>query len=143
MSKPELEKFSSKPEWFENAAKAGLTNLLAFADDQVILGWMENDKLTTTAIIDTSTLQSAHLFGKDGELRILRTDSGMEEIWLEDNNWAKDDIEDENYLLWNDGEQGLNYVRPVQFSKLIVRHYIRYDDQGQAYFSHSRLVSFS
>lgn len=136
--------FDGKPEWFEKTAQtAGLQFLLAFSEDQVILGWLENKKLVFTSKIDSQTLQRAHLFGKVGELRLLRNETGFETVWLDDKDWTSEDILDERYPIWRDGQQGLNYAAPAQVNGLDVRHYIRYDDQGQAYFSHSRLVAFT
>jgi len=134
---PELTAFENTPEWFAKANEKGLANILAFSDDQVFFG----DALTDVyKRLNISKVQRIHLFGENAELRIRRTTSGLEELWLEDSGWDQEDLEDENYLLWNTEEQGLDHVRPEKFSKIVVRHYIRYDDQEQAYFSHSRLV---
>jgi len=140
----EIKPFNGKPEWFGKTLKtAGLQFLLAFADDQVVLGWLDADKFVPSAAIDPQTLQRAHLFGKAGELRLLKKDTGFETVWLDDHNWAVEDMQDERYPLWRDGQQGLSFTVPEQFNAIEVRQYIRYDDQGQAYFSHSRLVAFS
>jgi len=145
MTKPEMiTPFDGQPEWFEETAKtAGLQFLLAFTDDQVITGWPEKKTLYTPTPINVIHLQRAHLFGKSGELRLIRNETGFEAVWLDDSGWDADDLQDENYPIWRDGQQGLDYSAPAQFDQLEVRHYIRYDDQGQAYFSHSRLVAFS
>jgi len=137
---PELTAFENTPEWFTKTREKGLANILAFSDDQVFFGDDLND---ISQVINTSKIQCIHLFGENAELRIWRTPSGLEELWLDDSGWDQEDVEDENYLLWNTEEQGLDHVRLEKFSKIVVRHYIRYDDQGQAYFSHSRLVKLA
>jgi len=140
----EITPYDGTMEWFGKTLKtAGLQFLLAFADDRVILGRFEKKKLFTTSVIDRQTLQRAHLFGKTGELRLLRNDAKFEQIWLDDDKMAAENLLDECYPIWREGQQGLNYSAPAQFNALEVRHTIRYDGQGQAYFSHSRLVAFS
>ena len=140
----EITQFDETAEWFEKSAEsAGLSYLLAFSDDQVILGWLKKKKLVSSSKIDVHTLQRAHLFGKAGELRLLRKETGFETVWLEDGDRAPENMQDEHYPLWRKEQQGLSYSLPAQFTGIEVRHYIDYDEQGQAYFSHSRLVGFT
>jgi len=132
--------FDGIAKWLEETLKSADSQfILAFTDNEVVLGDVENNALASGLQIDPQTLQRAHLFGANGEWRLLRSQAGFDAVWLDD-DWAADDLLDERYPIWREGQQGLSYVAPPKFKALTVRHYIRYDDQGQAYFSHSRLV---
>ncbi|MEW6403477.1 MAG: CRISPR-associated protein Csx19 [Chloroflexota bacterium] len=121
--------------WFETQAqKREVSHLLAFADDGVIRaevkdGHLEN--VNNLELLRAETLQRAHLFGENGELRISRKGkASFESVWLDD---SEQRLSDEAYPLWSNDAKGEG--------ALILRHYIRYDEQGQAYISHSRLVA--
>lgn len=111
----------------------------------------------------TLTLQQARLFGEAGELLVWR---GQKEgewhgRYLTDNGFAQEDILNETHRLWGeasdlpgpingfslmrDGVQGLLHAPPLPLTQgeraaLQVRHYLDYDEQGQAYIALSRLV---
>jgi CRISPR-associated protein (TIGR03984 family) len=150
-------------EWLQTyASDKKLSYLLAFADDGVIWGWFDGKQLATApetwAQLRIQTIQRIHIFGQAGELRIFRTRDGFETTWLEDAGWEPSNWINERYLLWGEGEyskdnftlmveglQGLRHMPPVpdgqgKSAYIDVRHYIRYDIQGQAYISHSRLL---
>ena len=107
------------------------------------------------------TIQQARLFGLAGELLVWRTRTGFAARLIEDGPLPPPDaLPDEKNLLWRmgniveardgftllkEGEQGLRHAPPVvpegnRRPTLIVRHYVDYDDEGQAYISLSRLV---
>ena len=163
-----VEKFSKDVkdlrDWLQTQARENqLSYLLAFADDGAIWGWFDGKQLALApeacAPLRIETIQRIHLFSQDGELRIARTGHGFETTWLEDAEWEKSNWMDERYLLWGEGEstgnhftlmvegqQGLRHMPPIQDGKgktgyIGIRHYIRYDAQGQAYISHSRLIN--
>lgn len=110
-----------------------------------------------------TTLQQARLFGDGGEILIWRASQGFRGRRLMDDGGADSDVYDEAYLMWHQGNQpeevgqkerftllkeggqGPRHAPPVvpngsNRPKLIVRHYIDYDDQDQAYVALSRLV---
>lgn len=109
------------------------------------------------------TLQQARVFGPAGELLLWRTDSGFAARVIEDGpEHPSDALPDEEHLLWRlgekveagdgftllqEGQQGLQHAPPVEGlpvgarPTLVVRHYLNYDDEGQAYVAMSRLVS--
>lgn len=110
------------------------------------------------------TLQQARVFGPAGELLIWRTEAGFAGRLLEDANLRLEKLreEDERHLLWRqgspvkvdaiaefallqEGAQGQRHAPPVIPSGnrrpwLKVRHYVDYDDEGQAFIALSRLV---
>ena len=113
--------------------------------------------------LDILTLEQARLFNEAGEFRVWRTENGFDARWITDG--PNIDYIDQPYLLWGtdivdvkngftlvrDGQEGLLHAIPDDWRHagfdgtdrplaLIVRHYISYDDQGQAYFALSRLV---
>lgn len=109
------------------------------------------------------TLQQARLFGPTGELLVWRTDDGFAARLIADGpDCPPDAIEEEN-LLWGlgrsvesgegftllqEGQRGQRHAPPVSAPAvrntarpaLLVRHYVDYDDEDQAYVSLSRLV---
>lgn len=109
------------------------------------------------------TLQQARLFGEAGELLIWRVeDGGWNGRYLSDTDVANEDMLDETHLLWGeasdppgpqdgfvlmrDGVQGLLHAPPLKLARgeraaLQVRHFLAYDDEGQAYIALSRLVA--
>lgn len=116
----------------------------------------------------TDTLQQARLFGKDGELLVWRgnDDNDWCGRYLTDGQVSQDDTLNETHRLWGtasdppgprdgftlmrDGAQGFQHAPPIELpdpeprqnrrSGLSVRHYLAYDEQGQAYIALSRLV---
>lgn len=137
--------------------------LLAQADDGVIWGRFENGSLLTRGReLRLATLQAARLFGPQAELFIWRTNEGFAARLIdaeppsseEDPAWF-----DELHLLWGqpagrpqdgftpleEGAEGLRHAPPLELvgnerAALRVRHYLDYDEMGQAYISFSRLV---
>jgi len=108
------------------------------------------------------TLQEARVFGLAGEVRIWRTAKGFEARLLTDDGVGLEALPDERHLLWHqgspvevrqdmgfallqEGAQGQRHAPPVipqggQRPKLVVKHYVDYDTEGQAYIALSRLV---
>jgi CRISPR-associated protein (TIGR03984 family) len=106
------------------------------------------------------TLQEAWIFGPGGEVRIWRTNGGFEARLLTDEGVDLDALPEEKHLLWHqgnpvkthrdfallqEGAQGQRHAPPVipqagQRPKLVVKHYVDYDPEGQAYIALSRLV---
>lgn len=112
----------------------------------------------------TLTLQQARLFSPQGELLIWRGANNNEWCgrFLCDADGNKEDLINECHHLWGtaseppgskdgftlmrDGQQGLLHAPPISLKRderagLQVRHYIDYDEQGQAYIALSRLVN--
>lgn len=107
-----------------------------------------------------ATIQQARVFGPAGELLIWRTDDGFAGRVIADGENLPLDAYPEKQLLWGvvtepqptagftllaEGEQGQRHTPPLIMSKperacLLVRHYVSYDEHGQAYVSLSRLV---
>ena len=109
------------------------------------------------------TLQQVRLFGPAGELFVWRTREGFAGRSLMDGPAHDEDAFEQAYLLWHQGQpeavdrqagfallqeggQGPQHAPPVipngrQRPRLVVRHYVDYDDQEQAYIALSRLVN--
>ncbi len=108
------------------------------------------------------TLQQVRVFGPAGELLVWRTEDGFRGRLVQDGPEPPEDaLPDEEHLLWGmgrppepprkgftrlvEGQQGLVHAPPVevregQRPRLVVRHYVNYDEEGQAYIYLSRLV---
>jgi len=108
------------------------------------------------------TLQQARIFGPEGELLIWRTAGGFAGRLIEDATMELKALPDEQHLLWHqgspvkvdtqagfallqEGQQGQRHAPPVipqgrRRPALKVRHYVDYDDEGQAFIALSRLV---
>jgi CRISPR-associated protein (TIGR03984 family) len=108
------------------------------------------------------TLQQARVFGPGGEILIWRTDEGFAARLLVDGQPDLETLPDERHLLWHlgnpvkvdpeagfallqEGQQGQRHAPPVipkgrRRPALVVRHYVDYDEQGQAFIALSRLV---
>ncbi len=122
------------------------------------------DRYPAVAVkLRAETLQEAHIFGPGGELRLWRTSDGFEARLLTDNDVGLEALPEERYLLWyqgnpvktdpaagfallQEGARGQRHAPPVipqgrQRPKLVVRHYVDYDADGQAYIALSRLVA--
>lgn len=157
-----------------------LTYLLAFADDGVIWGRMDGDKLVIAheasqkedkknyAQLRGKTLQQAHLFDEELEIRIFRDEMGNwkfkkikdegefiteSQILWGDQLAEKDQPFDENFTRLKAERKGIppqilpikrkDYVnaKPV---RLVVRHMVDFDkDTGEAYIKISRLAGLS
>lgn len=114
------------------------------------------------------TLQQARLFGQYAEVRVWRNGVDFQACRLEDQTDEEAEAFDERHILWgtqpgrqangftlvSDGRQGLRHAVPLNVSKtafetngknsrplrLLVRHYLSYDEDGQARIVLSRLV---
>lgn len=162
--------FEKQPrQWFIRQGNArGLRYFLAHDYDGVIWGFIENGemKLSGEAFSEVAvplrilTLQEARLFGEAGELLVWRGQEAWNGRFLSDD--GEDILGDEVHRLWGtasdppgpqdgftlmrDGVQDLLHAPPLTLPRdaratLTVRHYLDYDDQGQAYIALSRLVS--
>jgi CRISPR-associated protein (TIGR03984 family) len=148
-----------------------LTYMLAHAEDGVIWGHFNEDSLATAdqffpqlPSLRLLTLQQCRIFGLSGEVLLWHT----EQEWIARFTKNCTDVEhiEEKQILWGtrreneqdgftllaDGQQGLRHAVPltgIRFDKeekkrpirLIVHHYIDYDDDGVAYIGLSRLVN--
>ena len=154
--------------WLEEKSKIhNLKWLLIHADDGVIWGELRDDVLHVASDFSadlhcpelrSETVQMARLFGENGELLVWRDDNySFSSRLVEENRGVNIEYFDETMLLWgtrrensNDdfflwehGSEGLRHAPPVDSNrdlKLKVRHYIDYDEDGQAYIKFSRLV---
>lgn len=161
---------SNPREWFAAQGQLrGLDYFLAHNDDGVIWGKVAGEQLHLSGeafaevqvTLRTLTLQQARLFGEAGELLVWRGNDGWSGRYLSDAHVTQDDVLYETHRLWGtassqqgeldgftlmrDGQQGLLHAPPIALEKnqrigLRVRHYIDYDEQGQAYIALSRLV---
>ncbi len=108
------------------------------------------------------TLQQARIFGPAGELLVWRTKKGFVARLIKDTHLTLKALPDERHLLWHlgnpvkvdqqtgfallqEGKQGQRHAPPVipqgkRRPALKVRHYVDYDEEGQAYIALSRLV---
>ena len=108
------------------------------------------------------TLQEVRVFGPAGEMRLWRTAKGFAARLLTDDGVGLEALPDEKHLLWHqgrpvevsqdtgfallqEGARGQRHAPPVipqgkQRPKLVVKHYVDYDPEGQAYIALSRLV---
>jgi CRISPR-associated protein (TIGR03984 family) len=142
--------------------------LLVHADDGVIWGQLSGDALTLSGhaydVVNVSlrakTIQQLRLFGPGGEFLVWRSDGGFAGRII----GAAADADEENsftetHLLWGErtapsqdgftllraGARELLHAPPGagQTAAVTVRHYIRYDQVGQAYVALSRLVDLT
>ena len=155
--------------WLEQQANTNnLRWLLAHADDGVIWGEVRNDNLHLSTHLSgpelrAKTLQMVRMFGEAGELYLWKsTNDWSARLVLEGEGDTKqyydetqllwgthvDKIEDGFVLLYH-GAEGLRHALPMQLLEgklelqpvLNVRHFVNYDDDGQAYVEFSRLIS--
>lgn len=164
--------------WFLQQPRVGdMAYLLAFADDGVIWGRLVGETLSlagqhfpnTSPPLRLLTLQQAHLFGTEGEIRLWRQDAGFAARRIFDQPDTQESAFDEGQILWGtqvverkdgftrlaDGRQGLHHVPPLEIPalafapaptlyrplRLVVRHYLRHDADGRAAVALSRLVT--
>lgn len=149
----------------EQARSYGMRWLLAHADDGVIWGDFCDDKLhlSSDAFPEVSppmrveTLQQARLFGPRAELLLWRDDVIWRARLIHDGTGEPGEYYDEAHLLWGNkeerrkdgfvllrqGKEGLRHAPPASSTevRLTVRHYLAYDEDGQAYVVCSRLVA--
>ncbi|MGB3240227.1 MAG: CRISPR-associated protein Csx19 [Geitlerinemataceae cyanobacterium] len=159
----------------EKAASHQLTYLLAHADDGVIWGRFDREKLTTADKIfypsefnvylpklRLRTLQQCRIFGNNGEILLWRINDRQfkwrfignlqqEKIIEKQILWGTHGIKRDNFTLLSEGSQGLKHAVPftdielnnkklVNPVRLLVHHYISYDESGVARIDRSRLV---
>ncbi len=151
------------------ARRHGLRWLLAHADDGVIWGEILESGLHLSSDafpevsppLRTVTLQQARLFGSQAELLIWRDGAAWRARLIRDISAEQEGEKfcEETYLLWGthveerrngfallrEGRQGLRHAPPLPENakppaRLRVRHYLAYDEDGQAYIACSRLV---
>ena len=151
----------------EQAKLYGLRWMLAHADDGVIWGELRDDKLHLSCDafpkisppLRIETLQQVRLFGHLAELLMWRDESTWRARLIKDHAGELNPCYDEDHLLWGtdtdqekdgfvllrQGKEGLRHALPLASAdsrpRLKVRHYIAYDQDGQAYIAYSRLVS--
>lgn len=152
--------------WLEEKAKAhNLCWLLAHAYDGVIWGEMRYGSLHVSTELfgpelRSTTLQSARLFGENSELLIWRANNGWQARLIKDGEGIDIECYEEQNLLWgtnvenrkngfallSHGSDGKRHAPPIKEDfelplAINIRHYIKYDEDGQAYVQFSRLVS--
>ena len=155
--------------WLEQQANThNLRWLLAHADDGVIWGEVRDDGLQLSNCLfgpelRAKTLQMARLFGEIGELYLWESDDGWSARLVVEGEGGIAEYYDECHLLWGThvekteggfarlrhGAEGLRHVPPMPVPEgalehplvLNVRHFVNYDDDGQAYVEFSRLIS--
>ncbi len=157
-------------QWFAAQGEARkLRYFLAHDDDGVIWGRIDQGQLKLSGEafpeyvnvpLRALTLQQARLFDEAGELLVWRGDDGWRGRFFNDD--GEEILNDEIHRLWGtasdppgpkdgftlmrDGDQGLLHAPPLTLPRdaraaLTVRHYVDYDEQGQAYIALSRLVA--
>jgi CRISPR-associated protein (TIGR03984 family) len=136
-----------------------------FIRDSLLTSGEAFDKLP---VLRLRTLQQCRIFGARGEILIWRTEEGWGCRLCQEKDDAGIDFISENQMLWGtkkvkaekdgftllvDGSQGLKHAVPltsipfseraVRPTRLLVRHYITYDEDGLAYIFLSRLVDLT
>ncbi len=151
----------------DNGIQADEMVLLLHADDGVIWGRLAGESLALSSDayeavnvkLRPQTIQQMRLFGDAGELLVWRRRDGFtgRVITMEaDTAVGKDNTYDEAYLLWGEqtadavngftllraGARELLHAPPGngETAKMKVRHYIQYDEAGQAYIAVSRVL---
>ena len=145
--------------------------LLAHADDGVIWGRIDAAGLHTSSesspdvspLLRAVTLQQGRLFGEGGELLLWQSGDGWKARLLADGVLG-DDYFDEDQIVWGDsaepapdgftrlreGVQGNVHVVPLRVDssaaerrriRLCVRHYLDYNEDGEARIAASRLLA--
>ena len=140
--------------------------LLSYHDDGVIWGLLVGNTLALSSeafsevavSLRAKTVQQLRFFGEAGELLVWRTGAGFQGRVVTaavDTAVGKDDYHDEDYLLWGtnisekneftllqEGARGLLHAPPGtgETARLKVRHYIQYDEVGQAHYTLSRVL---
>lgn len=128
------------------------------------------DQDPTLPQMDSTTLQRLHLFGENAEIRLWKRDDSWNFCRLSDKPGEENASFDEKYLLWGttiddsldghvptgftpvmEGIQGQHFILPLSASQnhlkrratLAIRHYLQYNDDGEARIIASRLISLS
>ena len=139
-------------------------NLLAFADDGVIWGFMDGDKLVTSHQIDAKaspelrekTLQQAFIFDEKEEVRLFHDELNQ---WHARLVVDGSEVIEESQILWGDeiiGESQHGFIQvkdntkgiPNQYLpvgkgtcfRLDFHHNITYNENGEAYVAFSRMA---
>jgi CRISPR-associated protein (TIGR03984 family) len=126
--------------WFAEQSSVGSPAwLLAFADDGVIWGFLDNGEFhlsgntypQVSPQLDTNTLQQAFLFGEKAEVRVWRVENAFSASRMEDQPGEAQEAFDEDQVLWGtqiapdtkksdyftlvtDGRQGLMHAIPLK-----------------------------
>ena len=115
---------------------------------------------TIAVELRTETLQQARVFGEAGEILVWRDGADFMAREIADGGQKLEDAFEEKHLLWGqgqpapprqgftllvEGQQGMSHAVPLVVESnrrpaLRVRHYIDYDNEGQAFICLSRLV---
>lgn len=165
--------FKANPKaWFEANAKSDMDYLLAHAEDGVIWGKVVDKQLMLAGSefaevkvdLRVETLQQARLFGVAGEILVWRDGDDFKGRQVMDGAKPAAEIVEEVQWLWGtkdtrktgqtftllrEGKQGLLHAPPLigldndQGVALNLRHYLDYDQNGQAYIALSRLTGLS
>jgi CRISPR-associated protein (TIGR03984 family) len=134
-----------------------------FENGQLSLSSTMKSDMCESGDLRAHTIQQIRLFGSDGEIVIWQEDGHFLQSSVIDGNPGSDEpdtIIEEDYLLWGEsetenksfskmveGQQNLLHIPPFPLPKggrlaLSVKHFIRYDEQGQARIAFSRLTGF-
>lgn len=127
------------PDWFLLQAGEIKWKLLAFADDGLIWGRIENGKLALSGDnfpkfspkLRSETLQEARLFNEDREIHLWRTDDGWQARHISDGAGNNTNYYDETQILWgntfqnekegftavSDGSLGFRHAVPIMVNK--------------------------
>ncbi len=156
--------------WLSKNSGAGLPFLLALAEDGVLWGkWDGGLKLANEFFAGSSiqlrgeTLQQAYLFGEKGQIHLFRDGISWKASQITD--VARQDMIREFQILWGDEasksisgftpirdkkQQGMDQIVPVEVTqadfdvgkvvRLELRHYVTYEETGEARIFLSRLV---
>jgi CRISPR-associated protein (TIGR03984 family) len=137
-------------------------------DDCKLVTSGDDDVFPQLAKLRFCTLQQCRIFGEKGEVMLWKVGQNWKARSIEDRHLSKDDYICEEQILWgtqsqgqlqqhftlvSDASQGLKHAVPltnIPFSndkknlyrpiRLVVRHYINYDESGVARICLSRLV---
>jgi len=164
----ELPKGHDVRSWLEGQMNERRSILLAYADDGVIWGWLDEHKKLVLApqapALRGETLQQAFVFGKEDEVRLFHAESGE---WQARRVKDAGDVIVESQILWGDKGEGKpkngfltvsEYRKGIQeqflplarslgneeCARLEVHHLVDYDrDTGEARVVLSRLAGLS
>lgn len=82
-----------------------------------------------------NNLIEAKFFNEDEEISIMEAEDNIFSVYEFDNYEYKESIKEEQIL--NKHKSPFN----GEFDKLIIKHYLDYDDEGQAYVSYTKLCN--
>lgn len=154
--------------WKEKVESNLFQYLLAHADDGVVWGKVENGELalSSEAYPDVSpklrveTLRELRLFGKKAEWFLWRVEDGWRARLVADGQGEELYAFKESYILWGtdavgkaqkpftlvtEADTGIRHAPPLAFKgrhslRLVMHHYLGYDEHNAAYIKLSRLV---